>query len=289
MSKCRKTEAESADRPTDRCPRRHRRIPSPIRMCIISDLPRAVTWRRLPPVQPHGPDGLFVGNAGGIPAGWVQSPRQVEPSPRRLSALVPRVLSRLSEPALVAMVGTAYVGSIGFACCCRDVPSLRAQLPGRADPDCSSVGCVGRTKARHGRSDPRVEHRCHCRFVDVTEYFWISASHFQMMMDLPAVIPHRGYDRERGPDSRDSSLVTDKRHHHQLRSRQGSCTPVFCFRLPAVDRSLQLGNDAGSTDSPVRLRHGRAQDGSRYICISTKMRDKVVLQRLQTTKVPNTR
>lgn len=106
------------------------------------------------------------------------------------------------------MVGIlVWFGSLVTAVMCRRfVPSCRVG----AGPDCSSVGCVGRTKARHGRPDPRVEYRCHCRFVDVTEYFWISASHFQMMMDLPVVIPHRGYDRARGPDSRGSSLVTTR-------------------------------------------------------------------------------
>lgn len=136
VSKCRKTEAASVESlPTDdaRVAIAGSHLPSPIRMCIISDLLRAVTWRRLPPVQPHGPDGLFVGNAGGIPAGWEAGYKalslQVEPSPRRLSGLVPRVLSRLSEPALCRH-GWDF-GSVWFACCCRDVPSLRAQLPGR--------------------------------------------------------------------------------------------------------------------------------------------------------------
>lgn len=140
VEKCRKTEAESVEsRPTDEliaAPRRHRRIPSPIshlpspiRMCIISDLLRAVTGRRLPPVQPHGPDGLIVGNAGGIPAGWLQALfRSRAPSPRRLSALVPRVScpvcrSRLSSPWLGVLV---RFGSLVAAVMCRRfVPSCR--------------------------------------------------------------------------------------------------------------------------------------------------------------------
>lgn len=67
---------------------------------------------------------------------------------------------------------------------------------------------------------------------------------------------------------------------------KGAARQCSAFRLPAADRSLQLGDDAGSTDSPVRLRHGRAQDGSRYICISTKMRDKVVLHVCKPPRFP---
>ena len=142
-----KTEADSVEsRPTDElitAPCRPRRIPSPIRMCIISDLLRA-GLAAVQPVQPHGPDGLFVGNAGDIPRGLGARPsagRAISEEAFQLSCLVscPVVPS-------VAIVGMLVrLGSFGTAVICRRfVPSCRV---GAAGPDSSSVGCLRRTKS----------------------------------------------------------------------------------------------------------------------------------------------